>query len=70
MGDIRLLRFLRANSWNCKDAAKEYVEALRWRSERRMDEVRNKIVMANPDFFENGGSSLQAPSRLCPRAAS
>eukprot|EP00908_Phaeocystis_cordata_P023843 Transcript_6298.p2 GENE.Transcript_6298~~Transcript_6298.p2 ORF type:complete len:382 (+),score=118.99 Transcript_6298:240-1385(+) len=60
MGDLRLLRFLRANHWDVATAASEYLDMLRWRRERRMDDVRNKIVAANHSFFCRGGSSLQA----------
>uniref|UniRef100_A0A7S4BGR9 CRAL-TRIO domain-containing protein n=1 Tax=Chrysotila carterae TaxID=13221 RepID=A0A7S4BGR9_CHRCT len=55
--DIRLMRFLRANAWDCNGAWKEYCEAIKFRRDRHMDSVRDQIVTANKAFFE-GGSVL------------
>ena len=56
--DIRLVRFLAACGWEPRAAADMYVEALLWRAEQRMDEVREQLVRANAAFFVHGGEAL------------
>ena len=56
--DIRLVRFLAACGWDAQAAADMYVEALLWRTEQRMDEVREELVRANAAFFVHGGEAL------------
>ena len=54
----RLIRFLRANSWDLNEAWAAYWEALEFRRERKLDQVRDSIVAANADFFIHGGPAL------------
>ena len=61
--DIRLLRFLTACSWDPGAAADMYVEALTWRAEQRMDEVRDQLVRDNAAFFAQGGGAACPNSR-------
>ena len=56
--DIRLVRFLAACGWEPRAAADMYVEALLWRAEQRLDEVREQLVRANAAFFVHGGEAL------------
>ena len=56
--DIRLVRFLAACGWDAMAAADMYVEALQWRTEQRMDAVREQLVRANAAFFVHGGEAL------------
>ena len=59
-GDVRLWRFLVANSFDCAKAGDAYVAALRWRRDAGIDALRAKIIEANPGFFGGGSSHLQS----------
>ena len=61
--DLRLHRFLVSTQWDASAAADAYVEALRWRKERKMDCVRDRIISANPGFF--GGGETFLDDALC-----
>jgi len=56
--DLRLHRFLVSTQWDSQAAADAYVQALRWRRDRCMDAVRDRVVAANPSFFQNGADHL------------
>jgi len=59
--DTRLLRFLIATGFVASEAAIMYIDALRWRAERKVDTLRDELVAANPGFFGGRTKTLQKP---------
>eukprot|EP00965_Chrysotila_dentata_P122748 4056885-Pleurochrysis_carterae.AAC.4 len=57
--DIRLMRFLRANAWDCNGAWKEYCEAIKFRRDRHMDSVRrsHRLVRTSNEHQRAGLAS-------------
>jgi hypothetical protein len=58
-GEIRLIRFLGANKWDPASASAEYISALALRKEHKLDDLRSKILAANPGFFGGGSTELE-----------
>ena len=56
--DVRLLRFLRSQRWNCAAAWSAYEDFLRFRKQQNLDELASEMVKANPEFFGGGGELL------------
>ena len=59
--DARLFRFLMATGFVASEAATMYIDALRWRAERKVDALRDELVAANPGFFGGSTRTLQKP---------
>jgi hypothetical protein len=57
--DVRLLRFLRSQRWNCAAAWGAYEDFLRFRKAQNLDMLAVEMVKANPEFFEGGGELLR-----------
>ena len=56
--DLRLLRFLIGAKWDPGKAAEDYVSVLKQRRDLKVDVLRNRVVAANPNFFELGSDDL------------
>lgn len=57
--DLRLLRFLVGAKWDPEKAMESYIKVLSDRKKLNVDDLRNKMVSGNADFFEGKSDALK-----------